>query len=347
MTSTPASYLRASPRLLQEDASFEKAVAGSKAGRLLQDGTCLCDNVDNNDSSNTDKGITVRLLAVGGDGHYLNFVPNRFASRAPAFYNRTGINVEVIGLGDLDNLNKEIFADVQAKVYDGYIFLPFTTGSLVERNGLADLTEFVATNPDVQWTDIFPFNRDVQSVYDNVVRVLPCDGDVHSLFYRKDLFEEFDIAVPRTWDEYTEVAAFFHGMPVPAGDGSNTTVTLSGSCVERKRTCHEPLYFNNLVHSTSTQAAGGTSSGALLDPVTFEPLMGEAMAETLRHLESQVKYGDAEGGYKCISSGYSSLQCKCRDLFRLTRLPFLYCIVTFKQQHTHRTRRRLMQWSQH
>ena len=283
-----SSHLRSSTRLLQEDASFENAVVG-KSGRLLQDGTCLCDGGNNND-----KGITVRLLAVGGDGHYLNFVPQRFQRRAPAFYNRTGINVEVIGVGDLDELNKDIFSDVQAKVYDGYIFLPFTTGSLVERNGLADLTSFVATNPDVQWTDIFAFNRDVQSVYDNAVRLLPCDGDVHSLFYRKDLFEAYNISVPRTWDEYSAVAQFFHGMEVPAGDGSNSTVTLSGSCVERKKKCHEPLYFNNLVHSTSTQATG-TTSGALLDPSTFEPLMGEAMAETLRHLENQVKYGAADG----------------------------------------------------
>jgi len=183
----------------------------------------------------------------------------------------------VIGLGDLDNVNGEILANVKEKVYDGFVFLPTLTGDLVEMDGLADLTEFVRNDPygDVNWPDIFRFNREVQSVYDNVVRLLPCDGDVHSLFYRKDLFEQHNVSVPRTWDEYTAVARFFHGMEVPQG---NATVTLTGSCVERKRACHEGGYFNILVHSTTTQA-GGTRQGALLDPATFEPMMGEAMAE--------------------------------------------------------------------
>lgn len=132
----------------------------------------------------------------------------------------------------------------------------------------------------------------MQSVYNGKVRLLPCDGDVHSLFYRKDLFEEFSINVPRTWDEYTEVAKFFHGREVPV-PGTNETVTLTGSCVERKLSCHEGGYFNMLVHSTSTQALG-TETGALLNPDDFEPLMGEAMAETLRHLENQAKYGNPE-----------------------------------------------------
>ena len=162
------------------------------------------------------------MLSLGGQGAYLDFIANRFRSRAPLFKDRTGHTVETVGLGDdLDRLTQEILADVDAKVYDGYVFLPFLSGSVLEKGGLADLTEFVRTNQDLQWPDIFPFNREVQSVFDNSVRLLPCDGDVHSLYYRKDLFEQYNVAVPRTWDEYTEVAKFFHGMEVPSANSTS------------------------------------------------------------------------------------------------------------------------------
>lgn len=41
------------------------------------------------------------------------------------------------------------------------------------KNGLADLTDFVRTSSETNWTDVFRFNRDVQAVYDNAVRLLP------------------------------------------------------------------------------------------------------------------------------------------------------------------------------
>ena len=42
-------------------------------------------------------------------------------------------------------LTEEILADVDAQVYDDYVFLPFLAGSLLEKGGLADLTEWVRT----------------------------------------------------------------------------------------------------------------------------------------------------------------------------------------------------------
>lgn len=264
---------------------------------LQGDGSCEC-CVCPTDGDEEVK--TIQLLAVGGAGHYLDFVPDRFSNRAEKFFNRTGINVNVVRLGDLDNLNNEILADVSAKVYDGYVFLPFLTGSLVEQDGLADLTEFVRTSEDTNWTDVFRFNRDVQAVYDNTVRLLPCDGDVHSLYYRKDLFEKYDQQVPRTWDEYDAVAQFFHGLEevVPTTNGTNTT-TLIGSCVGREPSCLDFGFFNLLVHSTTTQS-GGTNKGFLFDPQTLDPLMGEGMAETLRHLENQIRYGAPDGTQKYL-----------------------------------------------
>lgn len=271
-----------------------------------------------------DEVTTIQLLAVGGDGHYLDFIPNRFRQRAEKFYLETGINVTVVPQGDLDNLNKEILADADARVYDGYVFLPFLTGSLVEKGGLADLTEFVRTSTETNWTDVFRFNRDVQAVYDNTVRLLPCDGDVHSLYYRKDLFEKYNITVPRTWDEYDKVAQFFHGKEevIPQTNGTNTT-TLIGSCVGREPGCLDFQFFNLLVHSTTTQYEG-TNTGFLFDTKTFDPLMGEAMAETLRHMENQIRYGAPDGMFTWTHATGGFLYCMS-SVFKFSRLLIASC----------------------
>ena len=238
------------------------------------------------------------MLVVGGEDHYLNFVGDRFSLRAPAFTSRNDgrVKVDVVRVGELDDVNKEIFADLKAKVYDGYVFLPFITGSLVEQNGLADLTDFVRTNQDINWPDIFPFNRDVQSVYNNVVRVLPCDGECIRCFIARTCLSSTMCRSPAPGTNTRKLRSSFTAWRSPTAGSTMSQSQLSGSCVERKEKCHEPDYFNMLVHATTTQAKG-TLSGALLDPFTFEPLMGEAMAETLRHLENQVLYGDSEGTY--------------------------------------------------
>lgn len=267
------------------------------SGRLLQDGTCLCETNDNggNPAETVKK---VRMLGPGGNNDKIS---ERFRSRAAAFHEKTGIQVEIVPVGN--DINGEILADTRAKVYDGYVFLPSITGQVVAQDGLADLSDFVVSNQDVVWTDIFPFNRDLQAIYDNEVRTIPCDGDVYSMFYRQDLFDYYNRTVPRTWDEYAETAAFFDGMEVPAGDlrdpaswleSNNSTVTLSGSCVDRTKGCNWQYHLSVLVHAATTQALG-TLSSPFFDPQTFQPLMGEGMAETLRHMENQVKFGDDHG----------------------------------------------------
>lgn len=101
--------------------------------RILQEEQEVCECCVCPSDINNNEVTTIQLLAVGGEGHYLDFVPDRFSHRTEKFFNRTGIRVQVVRLGDLDNLNKEILADVSAQVYDGYVFLPFLTGSLVEQ----------------------------------------------------------------------------------------------------------------------------------------------------------------------------------------------------------------------
>ena len=86
-------------------------------------------------------------------------------------------------------------------------------------------------------------------------------------------------------------------MRVPSANSTaaanGETVVLTGSCVGRKPSCLDFGFFNVLVHSTQTQT-GGTQRGSLLDSETFQPLLGEGLAETLRHLENQIRFGSVD-----------------------------------------------------
>ena len=205
--------------------------------------------------------------------------------------------------------------------WDGVVFPAHMTGALQESNRLWDWNDYLVqqqnsehdSKDNIEWMDIQPFYRSqAQQVHkkstagaslffqgtslndrntDGVTRrtlYVPLDGDVISLYYRKDLFEKYQILVPRTWNSYRDVATFFHGKPW----GPNNT-TLAGSCVARKpsqssENSNNTIYADwaSLVLSTMTQTQG-TSSGFLLDPETIEPILGDAMEETLRILAQE------------------------------------------------------------
>lgn len=135
----------------------------------------------------------------------------------------------------------------------------------------------------IQYEDVLPFFR-------SSTTSMPIDGDVLSMYYRKDLFEKYNIKVPKTWEGYRDAAAFFHGKPW----GPNNS-KLTGSCVARTNGCDTNInaYWASVILSSMTQSLG-TSSGFLLDPKTMDPMLGDAMEETLRILAEQHLLGPVE-----------------------------------------------------
>lgn len=121
----------------------------------------------------------------------------------------------------------------------------------------------------------------------------PRDGDILSLYYRKDVLEQFGLQVPRTWDEYNDVAKAVHGQRF-----GNTT--LVGSCVGRVID-FAGTYWANLVISSMTQTQG-QFEGHLFSTTDMKPLTGPAIEKALEWMEQQVVYG-APGG---MCSGTSS-----------------------------------------
>lgn len=192
-----------------------------------------------------------------------------------------------------------------------------------------DLSQFIATSTELEWTEILPFFQDPFATYhdpstssssvedynindgregdyvNSQTLIIPLDGNILSMYYRRDLFQQFNITIPRTWDEYNQAAAFFHGKPLgPRG------TPLVGSCVSRIDRCANQ-YWTSLILASITQTHG-TTSGFFLDPSTLKPLFGPAMDETLRILREQFLYGhEGELTGECFSSNYAFNEGKC------------------------------------
>lgn len=89
-----------------------------------------------------------------------------------------------------------------------------------------DFTDFLTEMPaemrqGPDWEDIAPVYRDRLMVWEGKVLSQTMDGDVHTYTYRIDLFDDpaekeafkakygYDLAVPKTWKEYLDIAEFF------------------------------------------------------------------------------------------------------------------------------------------
>ena len=160
-----------------------------------------------------------------------DFLKNNFVDEYNAA-NADTVQIELVPFQGLGRLEEEIIADARGKIglYDAYVLMPVITGNIDELGGLKDLTQFVRENSELAWSDVTLFHRDVAAVYNNKVVTLPLDGDVLLMYYRQDLLDEYGLDVPRTWDEYSEVAEFFDGKVI---NGTR----MFGSCQGRNKGC--------------------------------------------------------------------------------------------------------------
>lgn len=199
------------------------------------------------------------------------------------------VKVEIVQIDPAD-LFPNIINEAQSQIglYDGYFTGPAVTGSVVEYNGFADLTGYISETAErtEQWADMLLGYRQWVAQYQDKILMFPLDGDIFSMYYRRDILEAFDLPIPRTWEEYAEVAEATHGKTF---DGK----VLTGSCVGRSINC-AGAYWANLVIASLTQT-NGAWQGHLFDTADMKPLTGIVLEEALRLLELQVKYGPPEG----------------------------------------------------
>jgi multiple sugar transport system substrate-binding protein len=147
----------------------------------------------------------------------------------PKWEQLTGIKVKVVEV-PTDQMFTKIMQDFRAGAgaYDALNVIPSWMPDLARAGALEPLDEYVDKfkyREELQ--DIAPAYRDNQMTYDGKIYGFPDDGDVMILYYRKDILEDpknkeefkakygYDLAPPKTWKEFDEIAAFITEKNAP------------------------------------------------------------------------------------------------------------------------------------
>lgn len=225
-------------------------------------------------------GVTVNLITQSGA------IQEPLQRRAPDFQELTGAQINVIAV-PFSDLYQRVLTDWASGTnsVDAAVFAPQWMVDYIAGGYLEDLTARVEADPAIEQDDVGAFFRDFSERYDGKIYMKTFDGDFHMLYYRKDLLEEAGLEVPRTWDEYLEVAAALHGQDMN-GNGSPDF----GSCIAKKRNAQSYWFVTDVVGSMVQSQ--GTSQGAFFDTADMSPLVDNAaFRKALQFLRDSTQYG--------------------------------------------------------
>ncbi|KXZ55594.1 hypothetical protein GPECTOR_2g1144 [Gonium pectorale] len=159
--------------------------------------------------------------------------------------------------------------------HDGWILDPMGMGSIFNFDGFQDLTQVVGSNISLNgtirdlivWDDVHPFFQNTSVYYDSQQRkfltvVLPLDGNIKLLYYRRDVFAEHNLTVPRTWDEVVAVAKALDALGL---DRNGDDKADKAFCFERRKDCHQS-YFDLMSIVAPYMQYNGSSQGVVFEP---------------------------------------------------------------------------------
>ena len=108
--------------------------------------------------------------------------------------------------------------------YDVLIFPADWAGDFMEPGYLEPISREILDSIDSD--DVIPLYSERITAWGDTVYALPYDGDAHMMYYRKDLINNpqysaefqkkygYQLAEPKTWKEYGDMAEFFNGREV-------------------------------------------------------------------------------------------------------------------------------------
>jgi len=211
------------------------------------------------------EGMEINVLTFTGPQ-----IAEPLQRRGPDFTELTGatVNVTIVPFSDL---YQKILTDAATgtNAFDAWVFAPQWMVDFIVPGYVEDLTDRVANDPAIEWDDVAPFFRDFSATYQGRIYTIPLDGDFHMVYYRTDLLEEAGLEPPKTWDDYLEIAAFFHGKDLN-GDGDPDY----GSCISKAR-AQQSYWWITSIAAPFIQSQG-TSQGTFFDTETMEPLVNNA-----------------------------------------------------------------------
>jgi multiple sugar transport system substrate-binding protein len=183
---------------------------------------------------------------------------------APEWEAMTGGQVELqqFAFGELFEKMVTSF-DTGSIDYDVMIFPADWAGDFMAPGYLEPMPQELldALEPD----DIVPLYADRITAWGDTVYALPYDGDSHMMYYRKDLvnpespyaaeFEStygYPLDEPQTWDQYFDIAEFFHGREV---ETAGETFPIAGVAEAQRRNAQS--YWVYLSHAAAFAKAPG------------------------------------------------------------------------------------------
>ncbi len=206
--------------------------------------------------------------------------------RAPEFEAMTGAKVNVITV-PFSDLYQQVLTDLATGTnsFDGAVFAPQWMVDYVVPGYLEDLTNRVAADEALEWEDVAGFFRNFSSTYQGKIYTIPLDGDFHMVYYRTDVLAKLNLAPPRTWQEYLNIAEAANGMDMN-GDGEADY----GSCIGKARN-NQAYWFITSIAAPMLQSKG-TSQGAFFDTESFKPLVNNpAYAAALQIYKDSTAFG--------------------------------------------------------
>ena len=226
-------------------------------------------------------GLTITVLTRPGP-----VIAGAIDKRGKEFTEMTGAKVTVIEL-PFAELFPKILADWSqgTNSIDAAVFSSAWGPELVDMGLIADLSDFVAADEQIQLDDITPYFRDFNQKVNDRTYLLTLDGDFHMFYYRADLLKKFDQQPPKTWDDVFKVAEAIHGK-----DYNDDGEADYAFCTFKKRSAQS--YFNILSVSAPFVQTQGTSQGIFFDTETMAPTINNpGYAEGFRIYKELGKYG--------------------------------------------------------
>lgn len=227
------------------------------------------------------EGVTVRILSFDGPA-----VTEPLLRRGPDFEALTGAKIEVTTVPFADLFNKiQTDQATGTNSYDAFILAPQWHADLIIPGYLEDITDRVNNDAEIQWDDIGPFFRNFISTYEGKIYTIPLDGDLHTVYYRTDVFEENNLTPPTTWEDYLTVAAALNGKDLN-GDGT----TDYGSCIPKKRGGQG--YWWVLDIASGYLQSQGTAQGMFFNTDDMTPLVkNDGFIRALEIYNETTQYG--------------------------------------------------------
>lgn len=164
------------------------------------------------------KGVTITILAGGGP-HLLS--PRRAAE---IYEKQTGNKVVIV-----ESPHKDLYAKALTDLisggrsYDAFQFLYTQLATFVAGGFLRPIDDYIQKyNAGPLFDDIIPSMREMYTRWGGKTYAFVYDGDTHSYYYRKDLFNDpeikaefkkrfgYDLRPATTWEEYRDISKFFY-----------------------------------------------------------------------------------------------------------------------------------------